>query len=171
MRRQFQSLFTVLVLFVLALGASACSPSDEEDDAGDVDAVAIDLEVDQDDIFGHVRDEIIGDIWFSDSQGPVGTPVTVVVQLEDYGDFKDAALAGLITLANPTSIKLDDWSQEFVVDSDREEFTIIIPQVVSVPAVLNFEVTLSSGSEADPEDLFMASLVYQFLVNQGTPAT
>lgn len=159
-------------IFVMLLAlAPACSPQDEKEAKGDADAVAIEIVVARDDIFGFSKDRVIGDVWFSDSQGPVGTPVEVVVQFDEYQRFKDTPLQATIELLNPNATKDGEWVQEFVVDAAREELDLIIPQVISVPAVLNFEVRFSAVDAEDPEDLFEASLVFQFLVNQGSPAT
>ncbi len=159
------------VFVVLLAIAPACSPQDEEEAKGDEDAVAVEIVVEQDDIFGFSKDRVIGDVWFSDSQGPVGTPVEVVVQFDEFERFKDNPLQATIALLNPNATKDGEWIQEFEVDAEREELDLIVPQTISIPAVLNFEVRFSAVDAEDPEDVFEASLVFQFLVNQGSPAT
>ncbi len=163
--------FSALVVFLFFLGA--CAPEEEDDSGAISDAVAIDLIVEVDDYFGFSQDAKIGDIWFSDSVGLVGTPVEVVVQIDsdDFDRFKDQDLLGTITLLNTDAIKLDDFVFEFIVNNDREEFTFLTPQVKTVPCVLAFDVILAAVNPNDETEFFEANLEYQFLTNQGTPAT
>ncbi|MCZ7582464.1 MAG: hypothetical protein M5R36_03515 [Deltaproteobacteria bacterium] len=118
-------------------------------------------------------DRIIGDIWFSDSVGIIGTPVDVVVQVkeQDFARFSDELVVGTITLRNPEITKGGQDVIEFTLDSRREEFDFVVPQVETVPAVLTYDVLLYVENPGDANEYFEASLVYQFLVNQGTPAT
>ena len=165
--------FAVICIMLTLFAALACS-TDEEDDSGeDIDAVAIELVVENDDFLGFTKDKIIGDIWFSDSVGPVGTPVEIVVQIDQWDRMDDDAIDFVctMTLANPDLIKMDEHIIVFDIDAERVEESIIIPQVKTIPAVLDYEVVIAATNPNNPDDTFEAELDYQFLVNQGTPAT
>ena len=60
--------------------------------------------------------------------------------------------------------------EEHQFDDERTEFKFIVPQILTVPTVLNFRVYLNVYDD-DSNDYFEARGFYQFFVNQGTPAT
>ncbi len=162
------------VFIIAALSpALSCAPDKEDDSGEDIDAVAIELVVDNDDFLGFTKDKVIGDIWFSDSVGPVGTPVDIVVQINEWDRMDDENIDFVctITLANPDLIKLDEHIFVFEIDAERVQEMIIIPQVKTIPSVLDYEVEITAINPNDPNDRFEAVLDYQFLVSQGTPAT
>ncbi len=162
----------ILAVMISFCGVLSCSP-DENDAAGDVvDAVAVDLVVEQDDFLGFTKNAVIGDVWFSDSVGLVGTPVDVVVQIKEYQRIpEDVDLNCEIRLVDPSVTKVDEFFLDVVIDKKRVETDFIIPQVITIPTILEYEVTLSAVNPNDPTELFIARLRYQFLVNQGAPAT
>ncbi len=151
----------------------SCAPDEDDDTGEDIDAVAIELAVEQDDFLGFTQDKIIGDIWFSDSVGPVGTPIDIVVQINEWDRMADDNIDFVctMTLGNVDLIKLDEHIITFIIDDDRVEEKMIIPQVKIIPAVLDYEVVIEATNPNDPTEIFKAELDFQFLVNQGTPAT
>jgi hypothetical protein len=165
-----------MIMLLLAVSLACfvgCSPKSQQDTGKNTDAVAVDIVVDHDSYFGIANKTVIGDIWFSDSVGMVGTPVDVVVQFgEDYyAKFKDTPIQGVFTLLNTDDVKPGEYDYELTLDERTVEFELYIPQVTTIPSVVNYEILLSATNPDDENEYFEASLTYQFLINQGTPAT
>ncbi|MBZ0272448.1 hypothetical protein K8I61_10450 [bacterium] len=167
-------IFLLMAALVCVLGlAAACSPEEDEGTSEDTDARVVPILVDKDDLYGFAPDTVLGDMWFSDSVGLVGTPIRVVVEFKpnEFDRFKDDVIAGLITLDNASSTKLEEFAVEFDVDARLVEFEFIVPQVKTVPTVLDFVADFRAENPEDSTETFEASLLFQFLVNAGTPAT
>lgn len=161
----------LLLIFIAAM--FACAPEDE-DGADSVDeSVKFDLLVDEDTVFGYARESKIGTVYFSDTKGPVGSRIYCVVQLREIDRFQDATLQGTIELLNPNAIKDDDYIITFDVRRERTDESFYIPQIHSVPTFLQFEFSLSFEEDTggNEPDSFLATHIFQFEVNQGTPAT
>jgi hypothetical protein len=163
----------LVAILVLITAVAACAPKNEDKTGQDVDAVAIDIQVDHDNYFGISNNTVVGDIWFSDSVGLVGTPVTMVVEFlpEYYKRMQETTIFGIVTLMNPDITKIGEYDFEFTIDERRTEFEIIVEQVKSVPAILDYTVSLTAVNPDDENEYFESTVEYQFLVNQGTPAT
>ncbi|MCB9477028.1 MAG: hypothetical protein H6684_14065 [Deltaproteobacteria bacterium] len=167
-------LLFLLAVALVALAPVACSPDDEEDTGEPSDAVEFNLEVDHDDFLGYAEEDVIGDVFFSDSKGLVGTPVTVIVRIlrDEYSRFDELTpITGRIFLHNPSAIKDEDFEVEFEIDEREEEFDFVIPQSQTVPAVLDFELRIDAVNPSDDTESFRAKVDYQFLINSGSPAT
>ena len=163
--------FAFAILFVLSLVMVSCSANQNEDPPKKDDSAVVGLEVVNDDFFNFQNNRQIGEVFFSDSKGPVGSPVKVVVSIYDIARFDDTPLDVELVLENPDLIKLDDFEIRETIDGgdDRYEFTWYTPQVRTIPSVLTFLVTLSVEDENG--DYFEAEGHFQFYINQGTPAT
>lgn len=163
------------ILFLLLTFACWSSCQDDEDDEEETvdESVEIVLRVEADEIFGFVPDAQIGTVKFSDAKGLVGTRIYGALHLEDLERFLDIELTGTLALVNTNAIKEDDYSIEFTVNEQDTEFEFYIPQIRTVPSILNFELRLTYEEEdlAGHLDAFEADLVYQFNVYRGTPAT
>jgi hypothetical protein len=163
-------IFSLVVIMAMSLLAIGCSEDEDPEPEKKDDSVVIQVGVAHDDLFGFQENRVIAEIWFSDSRGPVGTPVRSVVELDELDRFDENELTLIYELENNDAIKNDEMIVEDAFDDERTELEFIIPQVLSIPTVLNYKVYLRVG---DPEtgDYFEARGLYQFLVNQGTPAT
>jgi hypothetical protein len=161
-----------LALVWLAWCVVACQPADEGDEEED-ESISVPLLVDEDEIFGFVQGAEIGHVEFSDTDGIVGTRVRVDLRLDDYARFQDAALDGTFTLINTNAIKDDAYEVLFTVDEDDTHFEFYVPQILSVPITLNFELRLAYDrlNVQDNPIYFAAGLVYEFNVNKGEPAS
>jgi hypothetical protein len=173
MPRRIVFSFAIATLAVFLFAMTACAPKSDNQKASEQDAVAVDLIVDHDSLFGIQNNKAIGDIWFSDSVGLIGTPIRMVISIDDeyYNKFKDTPLIGTITLADPSVTKEGEFQIDFTLDENGQNYLLIVPQVKTVPTMLDFEVTLSAVNPDDENNYFQASLEYQFLINQGLPAT
>ena len=163
----------LLVLLFACLALAACNEDDGEDDTVADDSVQITLRVDQDEVFGFVQDEGIGYAKFSDHDGLVGTRIKCEIFLDDLARFENAVLTGRLELINENAIKADTFVQEFTVDRDTHSFFFYIPQILTVPILLDFRLSLTYEEENVQQtvDHFEASLVYEFNVSTGKPAT
>ncbi len=169
---RMRHLWLILLLLLLALPIGCTDEESDEEDAGD-DSVKINLRVDSDEVFGFVQETIIGIAKFSDTEGIVGVRIKCVVTLDNYTRFQDKPLAGKLELINTDAIKDDQYIVEFVVDEKESDFEFYIPQINAVPIFLNFDLSLFFEEEDinGVVDQFQASLVYEFDVNRGRPAT
>jgi len=167
-------LFFFILFFLLTIGFwSACQDDEDEDDETVDESVEIVLRVVEDEIFGFVSDAQIGTVKFSDTKGLVGTRIYGKLQLDEIERFLDAELSGTLQLVNTNAIKEDDYSIAFTVDEQDTEFEFYIPQIRTVPTILNFELRLEFEEEdlTGHLDVFEADLIYEFNVYRGTPAT
>jgi len=159
------------VIFTSALVfCSSCSQSDKEDPPPKDDSVVLHITVDHDDLFGFDLNEKIGRIFFSDTVGLVGSPVTAAISINQIDRFDENIINVSLVLENSNAIKLDEYSVDYEFKDEKGEFDFIIPQIKTVPTVLNFKLLLYIEDE-DSEDYFEAEIFFQFFVNQGTPAT
>ncbi|MDP8224717.1 MAG: hypothetical protein P9L99_15260 [Candidatus Lernaella stagnicola] len=163
----------LLLLLPCCLLAAACTDDGEDEEEKGDNSVKINLRVDQDHVFGFVQSAVIGRARFSNTNGIVGSRVQCRVSLNDYDRFQDKDLFGTFELINPDAIKDDSYLVEFDADEKETDFEFYIPQINSVPIFLNFQLTLYYEEEdlQGNLDRFEASLVYEFDVNQGRPAT
>lgn len=162
----------VLLLALLLVGAACTDEGDEEEENGD-DSVKVQLQVDQDSVFGFVQNQVIGYAQFNDTGGIVGSRIKCEIVLENYQRFENKLLLGTLELINPDAIKDDEYIVEFEIDEKTSDFSFYIPQIKAVPIYLNFRLTLCYEEKNVDQDLdqFEASLVFEFNVNQGRPAT
>jgi hypothetical protein len=166
-----RAIFLGIILAALIFSmTTACSQTANETTTKKDDSVLVSLLVAHDDIFGFDIDAVLGKAWFSDSRGPVGSPVRCVLKIDDIERFGDSEIDATLDLLNLDAIKLDSFEAVAVLDKDRLEFKFIVPQVVTVPTLLDFVLTLDIY-DAGSEDYFEAKGNFQFYVNQGTPAT
>ena len=157
-----------IAMIIAALACLQCAPVTSTDEGTTDESVEYDLRVQTDQIFGYTEGSEIGEVYFSDTGGLVGTRIHCVLTLKEWERFQDATLVGLIELDNVNAIKDTAYSVPFEVTSERTEVFFYIPQIRSVPTILNF--TFSIAFEED-DDIFLATQDYQFVVNKGQPAT
>ncbi len=165
-----------VLIVMLALVVAAwvgCAPAEKVNEDNADQSVSFPLLVDSDQIFGFTSGSEIGDLHFSDSKGLVGSRIKCNLKLDDWDRFQDTTLAGSIVLNNTDATKVDEYAEYFEVTSDETEVYFYIPQIKSVPTVLNFTFTLYFSEETDTGSLheFIAKQDYQFEVDQGQPAT
>jgi len=163
--------FLILTLFLaLCLFGFACSPDDEEEPGKPDDSMTIEIETIHDDLFGFEDARRVAYAEFSDSRGEIGTPVDVLIKMEDIERFSGNDIEVDIELLNPDLTKDDSFYASEIFNDDRFEFRWFVPQVYTIPSLLNFYIYLRVG---DPEsgDYFEARGFLQYYVNQGQPAT
>ena len=168
-----RTLSVIILALLLASGwllLVGCSQDDEEEPAKKDDSVVIPLYVQNDDLFGFEIDRQFARVWLSDSRGPVGSPVRCQITIEDIDRFDENDLVVSMELTNPDSIKLDEFIVPYEFDSEKGEFKFIIPQILTVPTLLNFFLYVRVDDETS-NDYFEGRGFYQFYVNTGTPAT
>lgn len=165
-----RALLLIVFLASMALIFSACSQSAEDDPEAKDDSVVLNIIVQNDNLFGFDLDEIIGRAFFSDSRGLVGSPVKVAITINEIERFDENDILVEVELENPEAIKLDEQYITHTFDNESSEFTFVIPQVLTVPTVLNYNVYYTVGTPGEG-DYFEARTFFQFFVNVGTPAT
>lgn len=165
--------FFLVLLFLSLLFAFACAPEDDEENSKPDESVRVELIVDEDDIFGFVPGAQVGTVVFSDTDGLVGARIKLVVEIDEIERFQDATLTATLELTNTNAIQDEDYILTFDVRNTRTEFEFFIPQIWTVPTILNFDFSLAYEEEnaEDGTDFFQAQLDYWFKVSQGTPAT
>lgn len=164
-------LFTLALIFVMTLSMTLnCSDEEKEDPPGNDDSVVIEFEVSHDDVFGFSPGDVVSKIWFSDTQGPVGAPLDIEVTLIEPASFNSETLHIEMVLENTAATKVDEYEVEYDFSSETGEFMMVIPQVYTVPTILNFDVTMSYYEEGT-ENYFEAYTLFQFKVAEGAPAT
>ncbi len=160
----------VLILILCMAWTLACSQSaDDQPDKID-DSMVVQLLVTEDDMFGYDLEEQAGRVFLSDSRGPVGSPVEVVVLIDEIERFDENEIDLAIVLSNPDAIKLEKYEFTATFDEERAEFKIIMPQVVTVPTLLDFDITIMVTND-ETGDFFEAISFFQFYISSGTPAT
>jgi hypothetical protein len=169
MGRRWKPILSVALLICVIL-LCGCSQSADDDPVKQDDSVVIQMFTEHDDLFGFDIDEQVGRIWLSDSRGLVGSPINTTVIIDQIESFDDSQIELLIELQNPDAIKLDSFITVHSFKKENSDFRFIIPQVRTVPAVLNFMVYMTVGTPGDGK-YFEAQGFYQFYANQGTPAT
>lgn len=160
------SIFLTLILPLVF----SCSQNEDEDPPPKDDSLVIHITVRHDDLFGFDLYEKIGRVFFSDSVGLVGSPITVALAIDEIDRFDDNVIDVRLVLENLDAIKTGEFSVDYELNGKDGEFSFIIPQIKTVPTLLNFKLFLTV-EDTDSEDYFEATIFYQFFVNQGTPAT
>lgn len=161
---------TLVLVMVAWLG---CAPAEKVNEDNADQSISYRLLVDSDQIFGFTNGSDIGNLHFSDTKGLVGTRIKCELKLDDWTRFQDATLQGSIMLNNTDATKVDEYVEYFEVEGEKTEIYFFIPQIKSVPTVLNFTFTIYFAEETDTGSLheFIAEQDYQFEVDQGQPAT
>jgi len=168
----------VAVLF-LGLAIIACAPKNDQQNSENLNAIQYDLRVSHDTLFEMGDGQVVGTSWFSESFGLIGLPVSVVIKLSSDSKnkslFEHKVFHGAIKLLNPELTTLDSYVREFDYDYDADiangvKLTLIMPQVTTVPATLDYDVRINYQEEGST-DYFEAFCVYQYIVDQGQPAT
>ncbi len=157
---------------MVLLGGVNCAPLNQANQSALNDSVGYDLNVTTDQIFGYTNGASVGNISFSHRKGLVGTRIHFELNLEEWQRFHDSTLQGLIQLDNPNATKAGSYEVTFEVTSQHTDVYFYIPQIRSVPTILNF--TMSIFFEQENTGIthqFLAEHGYQFEVNQGLPAT
>jgi hypothetical protein len=157
-----------IAVIIAALAGLRCAPAASTDQGTLDESIKYDLRVQTDQIFGYTEGSEIGEVYFSDTRGLVGTRIHCVLTLKEWERFQDATLVGLIELDNVNAIKDTAYSEPFEVTSERTDIFFYIPQIRSVPTILNFTFSISYEEN---NDVFLATQDYQFVVNKGQPAT
>jgi len=137
---------SLLVLGLLAVLVCACTPGDNQDE-DQSNTVDIPIDVSTDEVFGFVQGAEIGQAEFSDKAGIVGTRVHCHIHLDDITRFQEETLSGEVTLLNTNAIKAEDYLVEFEIDTTDNDIEFYIPQILTIPTILNFQVTLSYATQ------------------------
>jgi hypothetical protein len=164
----------LILILLLLLAAAGLACTDEGGDDEDEDStITIGLRVDVDDVFGFIEDAEIGLVEFTENEGIVGSRVRARIKFEEFNRFDDKELIGTLVLINPDAIKADEYIVDFTVDEEEEDVEFFIPQINAVPIFLNFKLMLFFEEEDlnGNMDQFEASLVFEYDVNRGRPAT
>ncbi|HPM76363.1 MAG TPA: hypothetical protein PK961_04660 [bacterium] len=166
-------LYLMPLILCLSLLVVACAPEDEEDDSKTDESVRMELIVDEDDVFGFVPGADMGTVVFSDTDGLVGSRIKMVVEVDEIDRFQDQTLTATLELTNKNAIQEEDYVVTFDVRNERTEYEFYIPQIWTVPTILNFEFSLhyEEDNTEGGLDVFTAKLDYWFKISQGTPAT
>jgi hypothetical protein len=169
---------------VLALaGGLTCAPQEEEKSQPAMTSRTYPLRISQDSTLWEFKEgAVIGTAWFSESYGPVGMPIAVVIHMSASDDmkaiFQHKIFEGALTLLNADLTTSESFEIPFQYEYDAHDedgelafkFGFYIPQVISIPATLDFDIRIWFRPE-DEEDFFEAFNTYQFTVNQGKAAT
>ena len=104
MRIRFMKILVVSLALSMAF-VFACSQNADEEPQKQDDSMVVQLQVQNDDLFGFDLYEKIGKVFLSDSRGPVGSPVEVVVIIDEIERFDENVIDFSIVLKNPDAIR------------------------------------------------------------------
>lgn len=154
-------------LFFLGIG---CSTDEDDDLPKKDDSVLIAVVVTNDDVFDFDKNDKVAEVLFSDSMGLVGSPVFVKIDHYEIERFDGREITATLVLTNTDATKLDEFEITHLYSEDSTDMKFLAPQVLTIPALLNFELILTV-KDPESEDYFESKGYYQFYVNKGAPAT
>lgn len=163
-------LFLIIGLFGVFIFWLGCSEDDEDDLPKKDDSVLIAVVVSNDDVFDFDKNDKIAEVLFTDSRGPIGTPVSIEIEHKEIERFDGREITATLLLENPELTKVDEFEITHLYSDKKTNMKFLAPQVIAIPSLLNFQLILTV-QEPDSENNFEAIGYYQFLVKRGAPAT
>ena len=125
------------VMIVAGALLAACSQDNKDEDKVKR-TVKVKILVLRDGLFNFQVDDAIGEVEFSKYRGPVGSMVEAVARINNLSTFTDRKVNVRLELRNQDATKSGFEPIDWVQDANRRSFKFYVPQVETVPVLLNF---------------------------------
>ncbi len=148
-----------IIFIILIVGFAfvfACTQDNNDEDDSD-SSLKVPLLVLQDDYFDFQENDVIGNVEYWKSRGPVGSRVEAVCTIDTLRTFLEAynsqSISVKLILQNADAARGEFTPVEWDQDSNSHQFRFYIPLVETVPVLLNFRVLLYRYSDDADDDV------------------